>query len=147
MRRGFAQNLRSSKRSRPPESGGQRDPTGSREGRFPEQTLEACGLGTPARAISTASQSRCPPDSGGRRCSFLRIATWLFCALTLCFDAAYAQNPPVCERAVLTLDEAAELLRVDTTDLARLAEKKKVPARRIGSSWRFSCVTLMEWLK
>src|SRR5262245_12594166 len=39
---------------------------GSREGRFPRQTLQRCGFGTPARAISTVSQSRCPPDSGGR---------------------------------------------------------------------------------
>jgi len=75
------------------------------------------------------------------------MAAWLLCALTVCTQTAYAQNPPVCERAVLTLGEAAELLRVDATDLARLAEQKKVPARRVDSSWRFSCGALMDWLK
>jgi hypothetical protein len=31
-------------------------------------------------------------------------------------------------------------------DMERLAERNEVPARRIGSSWRFSCAALMEWL-
>src|SRR5262245_14924702 len=57
----FARKKFGSDAQRPPESGGQRDPTGSREGRFLCQTLQGCGSGTPARAISTASQSRCPP--------------------------------------------------------------------------------------
>lgn len=52
----------------------------------------------------------------------------------------------VCESAVLTLAEAAALLRVDARDLRRLAETRGLPARQIGSEWRFSCEVLMRWL-
>jgi hypothetical protein len=66
----------SGKAQRPPESGGRRDPTGSREGKFRSHSFRGCGFGTPARAISTASQSRWPPDSGGPYASPL-----VFCSL------------------------------------------------------------------
>jgi excisionase family DNA binding protein len=48
---------------------------------------------------------------------------------------------------VLTLDEAAALLRVEAAELVRLAEQQDLPARRIDSSWRFSCGALMAWLE
>jgi len=51
-----------------------------------------------------------------------------------------------CSRPVLTLDEAAGILRVDASDLATLAGSGDLPARRIGESWRFSCTALMGWL-
>jgi excisionase family DNA binding protein len=57
-----------------------------------------------------------------------------------------AGNTPPCERPVLTLTEAAELLRIDAAEMQRLAEGKQIPARRIGASWRFSCSALMAWL-
>jgi excisionase family DNA binding protein len=47
---------------------------------------------------------------------------------------------------VLTLTEAADLLRVEAEDVARLAERDELPVRRIGSQWRFSCAALMAWL-
>jgi excisionase family DNA binding protein len=47
---------------------------------------------------------------------------------------------------VLTLDEAAELLRVDAPALRRLAGRGDVPARRIGRDWRFSRAALLAWL-
>ncbi|HET9361935.1 MAG TPA: helix-turn-helix domain-containing protein, partial [Vicinamibacterales bacterium] len=50
------------------------------------------------------------------------------------------------EPVVLTLTEAAHLLRVGESELQELAERGKVPARRIGSSWRFSRQALMTWL-
>jgi excisionase family DNA binding protein len=60
--------------------------------------------------------------------------------------AAYGQTPPPCERAVLTLSEAADLLRIDADELGRLAENDELPARRLGSHWRFSCAAVMAWL-
>src|SRR5262245_45290097 len=54
--------------ARPPDSGGQRDPVGSREGRFPTQSLQRRGIAT-SRTISTASRSCCPPKLGGRAAS------------------------------------------------------------------------------
>ncbi len=47
---------------------------------------------------------------------------------------------------VLTLDEAAALLRVDRAKLAAAAAAGDAPARRIGSSWRFAKAALLAWL-
>lgn len=61
--------------------------------------------------------------------------------------AARAEQAPVpCSEPVLTLEEAAELLRVEAGDLAALAGDGAAPGRRIGESWRFSCTALMGWL-
>jgi len=46
----------------------------------------------------------------------------------------------------LTLPEAADLLRIDVAEVERLAERKEIPGRRIGESWRFSCAALIAWL-
>jgi excisionase family DNA binding protein len=64
--------------------------------------------------------------------------------LTFATSAA-AQSPEPCQ-PVLTLGEAANLLRVDAGELERLAEQGGVPGRRVGSMWRFACAALMEWL-
>ena len=48
---------------------------------------------------------------------------------------------------VLTLEEAALLLRVDANELLKLATKGKLPAKRIGTQWRFHRLALLDWLK
>lgn len=47
---------------------------------------------------------------------------------------------------ILTLDEAASLLRVSADALKADAEKEKVPARLIGGEWRFMKHSLVNWL-
>ena len=68
------------------------------------------------------------------------------CAVLSATADAAAGNAPPCEIPVLTLTEAAELLRIEAAEMQQLAERKQVPARRIGESWRFSCFALMAWL-
>ncbi len=46
----------------------------------------------------------------------------------------------------LTLDEAARLLRVEPWELERLALRRAVPARQIGTRWRFGRAALLDWL-
>lgn len=48
--------------------------------------------------------------------------------------------------AVLTLSEAAELLRVSANDLQELAESGELPGRQISTEWRFSRQALLHWL-
>jgi excisionase family DNA binding protein len=67
-------------------------------------------------------------------------------ALLLMATAAAAQDLSACPATVLTLSEAAALLRVDAGDLERLAQDGGVPGRRIGASWRFACAAVMTWL-
>lgn len=57
--------------------------------------------------------------------------------------AAFAAAPPA---EVLTLEEAAELLRVGAEALRARAEAGDVPARRIGDEWRFRREALLAWL-
>jgi excisionase family DNA binding protein len=47
---------------------------------------------------------------------------------------------------VLTLDEAADFLRVDLPVLEDMARRQEVPGRRIGVYWRFSRSALRAWL-
>ena len=75
----------------------------------------------------------------GRR---LLAALFVFGALAVPNATANAASPP----EVLTLAEAAELLRVGADELDGLASRDEVPARRIGSKWRFNRDALMAWL-
>ncbi len=47
------------------------------------------------------------------------------------------------QRAVLTLQEAAHLLRMGSDELERLARRNEVPAWRIGAHWRFDRDSLL----
>lgn len=47
---------------------------------------------------------------------------------------------------VLTVDQAALLLRVEPEALLELAKIEQVPGRRVGDSWRFSRAALLGWL-
>jgi excisionase family DNA binding protein len=57
---------------------------------------------------------------------------------------APAPAAPVSE--VLTLAEAAELLRVPADDVRALVESGELPARRIGETWRFTRTAVLGWL-
>jgi excisionase family DNA binding protein len=47
---------------------------------------------------------------------------------------------------VLTLEEAAELLRVQIGDVLTLIEGGELPARRLGQQWRLSRTAVLAWL-
>ncbi len=49
-------------------------------------------------------------------------------------------------KEVLTLTEAAKLLRVTSEALTRELERGTLPGRRINGDWRFSRAALLEWL-
>ncbi len=55
---------------------------------------------------------------------------------------ALREDPP----DVLTLGEAASLLRVDEQALQGAAQRGELPGRRIGDEWRFSTAALLSWL-
>ncbi len=56
-------------------------------------------------------------------------------------------NVPQTEGDVLTLDEAAELLRLHQHTLRKLARAGAVPATKYGRQWRFSRRLLEEHLR
>jgi excisionase family DNA binding protein len=53
---------------------------------------------------------------------------------------------PTEEREVLTLDEAADLLRIEPDQLTKLVESGEVPGRKLGDDWRFTRMALLNWL-
>jgi excisionase family DNA binding protein len=47
---------------------------------------------------------------------------------------------------LLTVREAAKLLRLGEITVYRLAQRRKIPAVKVGGSWRFSRGVLEQWL-
>lgn len=47
---------------------------------------------------------------------------------------------------VLTLEEAADFLRVHKTSMYRIIRRKQIPSFKVGSSHRFSLDALVEWV-
>src|SRR5688572_6271399 len=75
------------------------------------------------------------------------VAAFFLVGFVVCsVTAVEAASPSTPGPDVLTLREAAELLRVGPNELEALASRAEVPARRIGSSWRFNRDALMAWL-
>lgn len=56
-------------------------------------------------------------------------------------------EPPAALPEVLTLEEAAELLRLGPAAARAAAEAGEIPGRRIGGRWRFSRRRLMAWVE
>lgn len=50
------------------------------------------------------------------------------------------------ENDVLTVQEAADFLKLSPSTIYRHAKQKKLPARKIGGAWRFSRLALQNWL-
>jgi excisionase family DNA binding protein len=47
---------------------------------------------------------------------------------------------------VMTSVEAAEYLKMHVKTICRLAKEKKIPAKKVGSEWRFLRSVLDRWL-
>jgi excisionase family DNA binding protein len=47
---------------------------------------------------------------------------------------------------VFTVDEAAAYLRISRRTLYRLAESRRLPARKVGGQWRFHRLVLEKYL-
>ena len=56
-------------------------------------------------------------------------------------------NRIVTNHVLLTLAQASKFLNLDEDILQTLAEQKRVPARKIGKTWKFSRSRLDKWLK
>lgn len=47
---------------------------------------------------------------------------------------------------ILTIDEAAGLLRIPVSSVYKLAQEGKIPAQKVGKHWRFHRQTLLDWV-
>jgi excisionase family DNA binding protein len=74
----------------------------------------------------------------------MSVKRWAF---GLWFAVAAAAPGLAAEAEVMNLEEAAAFLRLTPEAVKALAERQRIPARRIGEAWRFSRPALLEWLK
>ena len=51
------------------------------------------------------------------------------------------------ESDILTITEVAEYLKVAERTIYRLAAAKKIPAFKVGGTWRFSRAEIDQWIK
>ena len=51
------------------------------------------------------------------------------------------------ESGILTIKEVAEYLKVTERTIYRLAAAKKIPAFRVGGTWRFSKAEINQWIQ
>lgn len=49
--------------------------------------------------------------------------------------------------AIMTIGEVADYLKVTERTIYRLAGAKKIPAFKVGGSWRFSKVDIDRWIQ
>lgn len=47
---------------------------------------------------------------------------------------------------ILTVEEAADLLRIPRSSVYKLAQEGKIPAQKVGRHWRFHRATLLRWI-
>jgi excisionase family DNA binding protein len=55
--------------------------------------------------------------------------------------------PNSSEGEILTIKEVADYLKVTERTIYRLAGAKKIPAFKVGGTWRFSRVDIDGWIK
>lgn len=55
-------------------------------------------------------------------------------------------KPPT-EGEILTIHEVADYLKVTERTIYRLAAAKKIPAFKVGGTWRFSRIDINSWIK
>jgi excisionase family DNA binding protein len=53
---------------------------------------------------------------------------------------------PAAELEILTPAQLADLLQVDEETVIALAERRELPARKVGEEWRFSREAILAWL-
>ena len=51
------------------------------------------------------------------------------------------------DNAIMTIGEVADYLKVTERTIYRLAGAKKIPAFKVGGSWRFSKADIDAWIK
>ncbi len=61
--------------------------------------------------------------------------------------ALFQMASPLRLQEILTIKELAAHLKVNERTIYRLASAKKIPAFKVGGSWRFSKADIDEWIQ
>lgn len=107
---------------------------GSSDGKAPAEAAAAAHLGT---APSTASAETAPP----------RAETSSRLGPGLTSGTSITASPAAAELRVLTAEEVASVLRVDTELVKSSISSGEFPGNRIGNYWRVEQEALTRWLQ
>lgn len=47
---------------------------------------------------------------------------------------------------IMTIEEAAEMLRIPVSSVYKLAQQRRIPAQKVGRHWRFYRPLLLNWI-
>ena len=47
---------------------------------------------------------------------------------------------------IMTITEVAELLKIPTSSVYKLAQEGKIPSQKVGRHWRFHRPTIISWV-
>lgn len=64
----------------------------------------------------------------------------------VCYASPVMPSEMTYDNHLMTLEEAADFLRLNAEVLRRKARQGEVPAAKIGRQWRFRLPRLIEWL-
>lgn len=65
----------------------------------------------------------------------------------ICLPLAITMTSSADEGEILTLKQVADFLKVTERTIYRLAAAKKIPAFKVGGTWRFSRSELDQWIQ
>ncbi|WP_374663315.1 helix-turn-helix domain-containing protein [Ramlibacter sp.] len=67
--------------------------------------------------------------------------------VVVCPNLVAAMSSSTREGEILTIKQVAEYLKVTERTIYRLAAAKKIPAFKVGGTWRFSLADIDSWIK
>lgn len=67
--------------------------------------------------------------------------------VVVCPNLVAAMSSSPREGEILTIKQIAEYLKVTERTIYRLAAAKKIPAFKVGGTWRFSLADIDNWIK
>ncbi len=53
---------------------------------------------------------------------------------------------PAPDREILTLEEASELLRIDSSTLCKMIKRGRISSFRVGNDWRYRRDVILRWM-
>lgn len=67
--------------------------------------------------------------------------------VVICHKLAITMSTSTSEGEILTIKGVADYLKVTERTIYRLAAAKKIPAFKVGGTWRFSRADIDSWIK
>ena len=110
--------------------------------------MSVAGLGGPFGGRFFLQQSPRAAHSGVTAVTYVIVALKILHYSVIVLPRLAVTMPTsTSEGEILTLKQVAEFLKVTERTIYRLAAAKKIPAFKVGGTWRFSKAEITEWIQ